>query len=57
MIYVQHTSHSKLARQIREKLKTLENVGAFKIKIIERTGNTLVDILHKSNAWNNQDCF
>ena len=55
IIYVQHTQHSKLAQQIRDKLRVLENVGAYKIKIVEGTGGTLVDTLHKSNAWSNQD--
>ena len=57
MIFLQHTEHSKLAHNIREKLRVLESVGSFKIKIVERTGSTLVDTLHKSNAWADQDCL
>ena len=57
VIFLQHTEHSKLAHNIREKLKVLESVGTFKIKIVERTGSTLVDTLHKSNAWADQDCL
>ena len=26
------------------------------MKIVERTGDTLVDLLHKSNSWANEDC-
>ena len=27
-----------------------------KIKIVECTGDKLVDLLHKSNAWGDEDC-
>ena len=57
VIFVQHTAHSTLAKRIREGLKLLEKVGSFKIKIVERTGDTLVDLLHRSNAWENEDCM
>ena len=55
-IFVQHTVHSTLAKRVREGLKLLEKVGSFKIKIVERTGDTLVDLLHRCNAWKNEDC-
>ena len=57
VMYVQHTEHSKLAKLIREKLKTLEDLGCFKLKVVERTGDKLVDLLHRSNAWSNVDCL
>ena len=41
---------------MREKLESLEKLGKFKIKIVERAGNKLVDVLHKSNAWSELDC-
>ena len=46
VIFIQHTLHSKLAQNIREKLKVIETVGQFKFKTVERTGNTLVDSRH-----------
>ena len=55
--YIQHTEHSRLAKNICEKLKVLEALGSFKMEIVERTGNTLVDTLHKSNAWADMDCM
>ena len=55
-MFIQHTQHSELARNIRERLKVIENVGILKIKLVERTGDKLVDLLHKSNAWGNEDC-
>ena len=57
VIFIQHTDHSRLAQNIREKLRTLEALGTFKIKIVERTGIKLVDALHKSNAWADLDCL
>ena len=47
---------------MRIKLDTLKKLGKFKIKLIERAGNRLIDILHKSNAWrklycNRDDCI
>ena len=47
VFFIQHTKHSTLAQNIREKLRVLEFVESFKIKIVERTGNTLVDTLHR----------
>ena len=31
-------------------------MGQFKIKLVERAGNKIVDVLHKSNAWSMMDC-
>ena len=38
-------------------MKILESVGSCKIKIVERTGSTLVNTLHKSNNWADNDCL
>ena len=34
----------------------IEKVGQLKIKIVERTGDKISELLHKSNAWSNLDC-
>ena len=39
-----------------KKLDSLEKLGKFKVKLVERAGNNIVDILHKSNAWSDLDC-
>ena len=41
---------------MREKLASLERVGKFRIKLVEKTGDKLVDLLHQSDPWNNLDC-
>ena len=55
-MFVQHTPYSEMAKRMREKLNNLEKLGKFKIKLVERAGNKLVDVLHKSNAWGEKDC-
>ena len=56
VIFVQHTPYSELAKRMRKKLDSLERLGKFKVKLVERAGNKIVDILHKSNAWSELDC-
>ena len=56
VIFVQHTEFSKMAKRMREKLDKLEKLGSIKIKLVERAGDKLVDVLHKSNAWSEADC-
>ena len=56
VIFIQHTPHSELAQKIRKRLSELEKVGKVKIKLVERAGTKLVDLLHKSNPWSKQDC-
>ena len=41
---------------MRKKLESLEKLGQFKIKLVERAGNKIVDVLHKSDAWSMMDC-
>ena len=57
VIFTQHTEHSELAHRIRRKLNELEKVGQIKVKVVERSGTKLEELLHKSNAWENKDCL
>ena len=57
VIFIQHTKHSRLASRIREKLSELEKIGKIKVKIVERNGVKLVDLLHKSNIWGEENCM
>ena len=38
------------------KLAELEKVGRIKLKVVERTGDKLADILHRSDALADEDC-
>ena len=53
---MQHTLHSELKRTKNNWLKYLEKIGVSRIKLVERTGDKLVDLLHKSDAWGDKDC-
>ena len=55
-IFVPHTEKSELAKRWRAQLEVLEKVGSIKIKVVERAGSKLVDLLHKSNVWSDADC-
>ena len=42
---------------MRFKLSELEKVGKIKVKIVERSGTKLQELLHKSNVWEERDCL
>ena len=56
VFFVQHTPYSEMAKRMRAKMESLEKLGKFKVKIVERAGNKIVDVLHKSDAWSLMDC-
>ena len=56
VLFVQHTPKSELAKRIRDKLETLEKLGSLKLKVVEKTGKKIEEILHKSDPWSNRDC-
>ena len=56
VLFTPHTEFSTLAKRWRKKLEVLENVSNIKIKVVERTGSKLTDILHKSNPCDDNYC-
>ena len=56
VMFVPYTKGGELARRLREVENQLENQTGYRIKIVERTGTRLEDILHRSNPWRGQDC-
>ena len=56
VLFVPHTRESELAKRIRKKLGDLENVSCLRIKVVERAGEKITDILHKSNPWEETSC-
>ena len=56
VLFVQHTDKSELAKRIREKLSQFEDMSSIRLRVVERTGEKLVDILHKSNPWSGEKC-
>ena len=56
VVFIDYTAHSELANRIRTRLRKLEEVGHVKIKIVEKAGDKIVDLLHKSNPWSSEHC-
>ena len=56
VMFVPFTKHSELATRMRESEEKMSEITGYKIKIVERGGTKLVDILHKANPWAGQDC-
>ena len=56
MTFIQHTKHSRLVNRVREKLADIQKVGKIKVKMVERSGEKLVDLLHKYHPWSQKEC-
>ena len=55
VIFVPHTVDSSLAKKIREREEQLKDVTGNKVKVVERAGRKLQDILVK-DPWKGSDC-
>ena len=55
-MFVPNTAHSELATMLRESEEKLETMTGFRLKIVEKVGMKLVDILHKADPWVGEDC-
>ena len=49
VMFIEYTEGSELARRVRDKLEKIEKVGRIKVKIVERAGAKIVELLHRSN--------
>ena len=56
VFFVPHTTDSEQVKRIREKLKSFEEVSSIIVRIVERTREKLVNLLHKSNPWEAVNC-
>ena len=56
VIFEPHTTRSELAKRWRNRLEIFEKIGSIKLKVVERTGTKLVDLVHKSDPWSDLDC-
>ena len=56
MLFVPSTEDSKLAKEIRAVIRELQSWTGISLKIVERAGEKLMEILHKSDPWENVDC-
>ena len=56
VMFVPFTRGSKLARLLRQNEEHLEKITGYRMKIVERSGTKLEDILTSSNPWIGEDC-
>ena len=56
VIFVPHTPYSTLAKRMREGEEMLVKTTGYKMKIVERAGDSLEGLLHRSNPWSGTDC-
>ena len=56
VMFVPYTIGGELAKRLREAEAQLEGQTGYRIKIVERTGTKVEDLLHRSNPWQGQDC-
>ena len=56
VIFVSHTVGSGLARQLRLKEEKLKDLTGEKVKIVERSGTKLEDLVSGKDPWRGGDC-
>ena len=56
VIFVPNTKDSELASEIRKVIENLKPWTRMNIKVVERAGDKLMDLLCKSNPWDGEDC-
>ena len=56
VMFVPYTPRGELAKRLREAEKDLENQTGIRVKIVERTGIKMIDLLHKADPWIGKDC-
>ena len=56
VLFAPYTKNSALAMKLREAEEKLATLTGYKLKIVERAGTKLEDLLTKSNPWQGIDC-
>ena len=56
VMFVPYTKGGELAKRLRTAEEELQKQTGVKIKIVERSGRKLVDILHRADPWLGKDC-
>ena len=56
MLYVPRTNEGRPLTMLREVETSMSKLTDVKIKLVEKTGNSLADILVKSDPWGNIEC-
>ena len=56
VIFVENTKDSRMAGEMRKMIQEMRPWTGINVKIVERVGDKIQDILCKSNPWENMDC-
>ena len=56
VLFVEQTPGGKLAKDIREVLTRLETLLGFKVKVVERSGTSLRNLMPNTNPWAGARC-
>ena len=56
VLFCPYTKGSELAKMIRGAENDMEKTTGYKIKVVEESGEKIMDILHTSNPWRGEDC-
>jgi hypothetical protein len=56
VMFVPFSAHSELATRLSGNEEKMEGMPGYRLKIVEKGGTKLVDLLHKANPWAGQDC-
>ena len=56
VMFVPYTPRGELAKRLREVETDMEKHTGNKLKIVERSGTKLIDLIHKSDPWEGEDC-
>ena len=56
VMFIPYTPGPELAKKLRENEENFSKITQNKIKIVERTGTKLVDLLTKADPWKGADC-
>ena len=56
VMFCPYTRGGELAKKLREIESEMEKTAGYRIKIVEETGDKIMDLLHSSNPWKGEDC-
>ena len=55
-MFIPYTPNGELAKILRDNENKLEELTGTRLKLVERTGSKLVDLITRSNPWQGLDC-
>ena len=56
VLFVPYTAEGELVKRYREAEQELGRQTGIRLKVVEKTGTKLVDLLHRSDPWQGEDC-